>query len=918
MKLNRTSAWICRVGAAVLFLLSTVPAHSAQIKQGKWFCVEASYNDTLITGFEATFTVKSETRYEAGFTLDDEYGNSIANYQIYASGDTFSTNLPDIQSSRGSGWSTHGTDTIYYYKLNCSMNIWTKAGRTALGVGYPAGASKSRIAFSVQGDSILTLKSPDGRTVLTYTYGAMKILHNPVVFRVQMNVQKKLGNFNPEGGDGVVVRGDFNNWTGNSTGMTEGNSPGVYEATVDFNYALIDTEMSYKFVIVKKGGSELGESGASRKFTLQPHGQELPLVFFDGRARSDVVNAFPLAEGSAAEWYPATAYNSINDEFLVVWNQDQPVNIRGRIFKADGTPHGQPFQIAAGTRDRAYAHVDFNARRNEYLVVWEDYRNSACDVYGVRLRDDGKKLASPSSGADTSFAICTADSSQYSPRVAYNYINNCYLVVWEDYRNSKRSAQMGRYNFDVYGQRLDADGAFLPPGSTQDPKVNFPVANANNYDDFYPDVAYCGNAGEKLNEWLVVFMRKEFGYSSPMKASGGYYNGVRIWGIRVKGNNGAVLDTWGDEVDMNGIHKANGGYEPPWLPEFPIGWDDKDFWGMLPFTQGSPHAESNDDPAPHSVRKAMGARYPIPEFFVAWSDFRNGGDIYGQRVAYFPDSTAFRLKLKNARGPDSLFTAVLVDPNGHWPADPSDWLTWPNYTVTDDPFYQTYNNISYDSDEGSFLVVWNDWRMAGLEDWQSPMPNADIYGQRLWLNPADSTLVWVDHDGNKGVDPALNIPIAFTQADEGNQNYPAIAFGEADNAFLVAYQYTEDGSQIDIYGNLYKGTPLNPTGVDSRERKGTPADFALGQNYPNPFNPDTRIHYALPEGGRVQLKVFDLLGREVATLVDGNRPAGNHMAVWNGGLSDGTQASSGVYVYRLHWSKDGKSVVKNGKMALIR
>jgi len=148
--------------------------------------------------------------------------------------------------------------------------------------------------------------------------------------------------------------------------------------------------------------------------------------------------------------------------------------------------------------------------------------------------------------------------------------------------------------------------------------------------------------------------------------------------------------------------------------------------------------------------------------------------------------------------------------------------------------------------------------------------------------------------------------------------YPAIAFGENDNSFLVAYQYTEDGGAIDIYGNLYKGSPPIPSGVDSHERGGAPGDFFLGLNYPNPFNPETRIHYLLPEQGRVQLKVFDLLGREVATLVDDNRAAGSHTAAWNGRHSDGTQASSGVYMYRLRWSKDGQIIVKNGKMVLIR
>jgi hypothetical protein len=74
----------------------------------------------------------------------------------------------------------------------------------------------------------------------------------------------------------------------------------------------------------------------------------------------------------------------------------------------------------------------------------------------------------------------------------------------------------------------------------------------------------------------------------------------------------------------------------------------------------------------------------------------------------------------------------------------------------------------------------------------------------------------------------------------------------------------------------------------------TPLAFSLSEAYPNPFNPSTRITYALPEATHVRLKVYDPLGREVATLVDGLTEAGRHSAVWRAGA-----APSGLYLYRL-------------------
>jgi hypothetical protein len=80
----------------------------------------------------------------------------------------------------------------------------------------------------------------------------------------------------------------------------------------------------------------------------------------------------------------------------------------------------------------------------------------------------------------------------------------------------------------------------------------------------------------------------------------------------------------------------------------------------------------------------------------------------------------------------------------------------------------------------------------------------------------------------------------------------------------------------------------------TEEGRATPESVELIQNYPNPFNPSTTIKYDLPKDSRVSLKIFDILGREVATLVNGEEKAGNKSAVWNA-----TGFSSGVYIYRL-------------------
>lgn len=86
-------------------------------------------------------------------------------------------------------------------------------------------------------------------------------------------------------------------------------------------------------------------------------------------------------------------------------------------------------------------------------------------------------------------------------------------------------------------------------------------------------------------------------------------------------------------------------------------------------------------------------------------------------------------------------------------------------------------------------------------------------------------------------------------------------------------------------------------------------EFSLSQNYPNPYNPNTKIKYSIPQQSFVTLKVYDLLGREIATLVNEEKPAGIYETEFNG-----SNLTSGVYFYQL---KAG-GFVETKKMILLR
>jgi hypothetical protein len=121
---------------------------------------------------------------------------------------------------------------------------------------------------------------------------------------------------------------------------------------------------------------------------------------------------------------------------------------------------------------------------------------------------------------------------------------------------------------------------------------------------------------------------------------------------------------------------------------------------------------------------------------------------------------------------------------------------------------------------------------------------------------------------------------------------------------LIGYWKFDEGTgsvTSDATSNQNDGTISGATWVpgttlvENENNFARPDQFSLQQNYPNPFNPSTIIQYELPIGGQVTLNVYDVLGNEVATLVDEEKPAGVYTVNF-----DGSTLASGIYLYRLH------------------
>ena len=138
------------------------------------------------------------------------------------------------------------------------------------------------------------------------------------------------------------------------------------------------------------------------------------------------------------------------------------------------------------------------------------------------------------------------------------------------------------------------------------------------------------------------------------------------------------------------------------------------------------------------------------------------------------------------------------------------------------------------------------------------------------------------HDTDSG-DPAME----FTTVDTFY----------VDNAAEGNYEYWI--TAVDLNGNESDPSIIVTVTLAIDNGLAVPIEFALQQNYPNPFNPSTQIQYALPTDANVTIAIYDLMGRQIRTLVNQQVTAGYHSTLWNATNNMGSPVSAGVYIYTI-------------------
>lgn len=183
------------------------------------------------------------------------------------------------------------------------------------------------------------------------------------------------------------------------------------------------------------------------------------------------------------------------------------------------------------------------------------------------------------------------------------------------------------------------------------------------------------------------------------------------------------------------------------------------------------------------------------------------------------------------------------------------------------------------------------------------------------VNKRDVTLMWVTEWelNNSG----FEIERSLTQI--GAEGWQKITFipGQGTSSVPKGYKFNDEKLKAGTYHYRLKQIDFNGNyeyfSLESQVIINPPMNFEMSQNYPNPSNPRSKINFEIPVNGMVTIKVYDITGREVITLLDETREADYYTIDF-----DGTDLASGVYFYRIISEDEGKSFCKTLKMILVK
>lgn len=266
------------------------------------------------------------------------------------------------------------------------------------------------------------------------------------------------------------------------------------------------------------------------------------------------------------------------------------------------------------------------------------------------------------------------------------------------------------------------------------------------------------------------------------------------------------------------------------------------------------------------------------------------------------------IKALAANGPNIIVGASGVQPNSiYYSTDNgSNW----NNSVSETPYI--YSLLTYGNSDVYAGTWWGGVYHStdNGKNWTSISKGTVTEGTLVYSIAVSDNFIFMGAE-NKGAFETINNGAKWSDINTGIPNSGSLCTPQAltiSGSFLVAGILASD---FPTQGRSTGGVWIRPlseltTSVNNKSGADKPARFSLAQNYPNPFNPSTTISYSIPEGRVVTIKVYDQLGKEVSTVLNEYKEAGDHTAQFNA-----SALPSGIYIYTIQAGefRDSKKLI---------
>jgi hypothetical protein len=538
-------------------------------------------------------------------------------------------------------------------------------------------------------------------------------------------------------------------------------------------------------------------------------------------------------------------------QFIITWVDqfDNGSYVLSQLFTADGDPSGAILNVTDKKESWTLARgslVKMDSQ-GQFLVGWMEVRDGCQGLYYKKYNSNGDLLVPEVKVNDD-----IGGNPQTLPAIAMDK-NGDFTIVWPDYRNGYSR---------IWCQSYDRRGF-----SNSDA---FRISTGYNVDESRPQIAMV-DAGKFAVRWLSYPSSHWDLYSWNLKLC--TVHGVTATPIL----NLAKEEDWWSDDHWNIAGSGNGRFVLVGQPGSYILCQCYDSAGQIVGEKQQVYDAASAFRSPLVTMNGKG------EFIVFWQDYQPGGilnlffqrfDSEGKALGNYPPVLSSPFGRSVAMNDDGYFIIAWEGISGcncsdifYQRFDPSGNVLEKNVQVNDLPAGNSVHSpaVSIDA-EGNFVIAWGDERNG--------TGNSDIYCQRY---RADGTPV------------GKNFRVNGDNTTSAQTN-PEVAF--KNDIIVTTWQtHHNEGQSWDVYANLIQFS--DETVVDNNPSD-IPASFELLQNHPNPFNAQTMINFVMPAAGKVHLAIYNLLGQEVAVLIDGELTAGQNKIQW-----DALNIKSGVYVCRL-------------------